>query len=135
MTAPPPRRPGLYYPTLPATWWLRRPSYFKFMMRELSAVFVAIFLVVLLVQVRRIGQGPEAYAAALQTLRSPGWILFHVVALGFAIFHSVTWFNLTGVVQVVRVGERQVPPWLVAGASFAAWGVVSLVLLWFFVRG
>ena len=135
MTAPPPRRPGLYYPTLRATWWLRQPSYFKFMMRELSAVFVAIFLVVLLVQVRRIGQGPEAYAAVLQTLRSPGWILFHVVALGFAIFHSVTWFNLTGVVQVVRVGERQVPPWLVAGASFAAWGVVSLVLLWFFVRG
>ena len=135
MTAPRPRRPGLYYPTLPATWWLRRPSYFKFMMRELSAVFVAIFLVVLLVQVRRIGQGPEAYAAVLQTLRSPGWILFHVVALGFAIFHSVTWFNLTGVVQVVRVGERQVPPRLVAGGAFAAWGVVSLVLLWFFARG
>jgi len=135
VTAPQPRRPGLYYPTLPATWWLRRPSYFKFMMRELSSVFVAIFLVVLLVQVRRIGQGPEAYAAVLQTLRAPGWILFHVVALGFAIFHSVTWFNLTGVVQVVRVGERQVPPRLVAGASFAAWGAVSLVLLWFFVRG
>ncbi len=135
MTASAPRRPGLYYPTLPATWWLRRPSYVKFMLRELSAVFVAIFLVVLLVQVRRIGQGPEAYAAALETLRSPGWIVFHVVALGFAIFHSVTWFNLTGVVQVVRVGERQVPPRLVAGASFAAWGVVSLVLLWFFVRG
>ena len=135
MTAPRPRQPGLYYPTLPATWWLRRPNYFKFMMRELSAVFVAIFLVGLLVQVRRIAEGPEAYAAVLETLRSPGWILFHVVALGFAIFHSVTWFNLTGVVQVVRVGERQVPPGLVAGAALAAWGVVSLVLLWFFARG
>lgn len=135
MTARRPPRPGLYYPTLPTTWWLRQPSYFKFMLRELSAVFIAVFLVVLLVQVRRIGQGPEAYAAVLQALRSPGWILFHVVALGFAIFHSVTWFNLTGVVQVVRLGERQVPPRLVAGASFAAWGVVSLVLLWFFVRG
>ena len=135
MTDPPPRRPGLYYPTLPATWWLRRPNYFKFMMREVSAVFVAIFLVSLLVQVRRIGQGPAAYAEVLQTLRSPGWILFHVVALGFAILHSVTWFNLTGVVQVVRVGERQVPPSLVAGGAFAAWGVVSLVLLWFFASG
>ncbi len=135
MTAPQPRRAGLYYPTLPTTWWLRRPNYFKFMMREMSSVFVAIFLVSLLVQVRRIGEGPEAYAAVLETLRSPGWIVFNVVALAFAIFHSVTWFNLTGVVQVVRVGERQVPPPFVAGAAFAAWGVVSLVLLWFFARG
>ena len=135
MTAREPRRPGLYYPTLPATWWLRRPNYVKFMLRELSAVFVAIFLVSLLVQVRRIGQGPAAYAEVLQTLRSPAWIIFHVVALGFAILHSVTWFNLTGVVQVVRVRERQVPPALVAGGAFAAWGVVSLVLLWFFARG
>ncbi len=135
MTDPRPRRPGLYYPTLPATWWLRRPNYVKFMMREISAVFVAIFLVVLLLQVRRIGQGPAAYAAVLETLRSPGWIVFNVVALAFAILHSVTWLKLTGVVQVVRVGERQVPPALVAGGAFAAWAVASLVLLWFFVRG
>jgi len=28
-----------------------------------------------------------------------------------------------------------VPPWLVAGASFALWAVVSVVLLWFLLRG
>ena len=137
MAAPRTERAGLYYPKMPATWWLRgNPRYFRFMMRELSSVFIAIFLVVLLVQIGRIGQGPGAYAALLAKLRSPGWIAFHVVALAFAVYHSVTWFNLTGVVQVVRLGERQVPPRLVAAANFVAWGVISLaILLWFALGG
>ena len=47
----------------------------------------------------------------------------------------MTWFNLTGVVQVVRLGERQVPPALIVGGAFAAWGAVSLVILvWFLMR-
>jgi len=105
------------------------------MLREVSSVFIAVFLVVLLVQLHRVAQGPEAYAAVLETLRAPGWILFHVVALAFAIYHSVTWLKLTGVVQVVRFGEQQVSPRLVAAAGFVAWGVVSLALLWVFLRG
>ena len=94
-----------------------------------SSVFVAAFLVVLLIQLWQLGNGPDAYGALLQKLRSPGWIIFHAVALAFALYHSVTWLNLTAVVQVVRVGERQVPPWLVTVISFVAWGVVSLVVL------
>src|SRR5207244_13203770 len=133
--APRAERAGLYYPKISTTWWLRHPSYFRFMMRELSSVFIAIFLVVFLVELHQLSRGPQAYAAFLETLRSPGWIVFHVVALAFAIYHSVTWFNLTGVVQVVRLGERQVPPRLVAGSSFALWAVVSVVLLWFLLRG
>ena len=136
MTATRPERPGLYYPKLPATWWLRRPNYFRFMMRELSSVFIAIFLVVFLVELHQLSRGPQAYAAFVETLRSPGWIVSHVVALAFAIYHSVTWFNLTGVVQIVHVGERQVPPRLVTAGAFGAWAVVSLVILfWFLLRG
>jgi fumarate reductase subunit C len=133
VTTPRVERPGLYYPKLPATWWLSRPNYVRFMIREVTSVFVAAFLVVLLIQLHRLGQGPEAYAAWLAKLRSPGWVLFHVVALAFAVYHSITWFNLTGVVQVVRIGERQVPPSLIAGGAFAGWAVVSLVILLFFL--
>lgn len=132
MSASRPERAGLYYPKLPATWWLKNPRYFRFMIREVTSVFIAIFLVVLLVQLYQLSRGPEAYAACVARLASPGWIVFHVVALAFALYHSVTWFNLTGVVQVVRIGERQVPPILIVGGAFAAWGVVSLVILVFF---
>jgi len=133
MTAPGSDRPGLYYPKMPSTWWLRHPAYFRFMIRELSSVFIAIFLVVFLIQIHQLSRGPEAYAALVERLRSPGWIIFHVVALAFALYHSVTWFNLTAVVQIVRLGERQVPPRLVAGANFALWAAVSLVILFGFL--
>ncbi len=134
MTEPRARQAGLYYPKLPTTWWLRNPRYFAFMLREFSSVFVAAFLVVLLVQLWQLGNGPDAYGALLQKLRSPGWIIFHAVALAFALYHSVTWLNLTAVVQVVRVGEHQVPPWLVTAVSFVAWGVVSLVVVFLLLQ-
>ena len=136
MTDARPERPGLYYPKMRLTWWLGRPGYIRFMIREVTSVFIAIFLVVLLVQVHQVAQGPEAYAAMLGKLGSPGWIVFNVVALLFALYHTVTWFKLTGVVQVVRVGDRQVPPALVVASTFVAWGVVSLcILYWLVVRG
>ena len=130
MNAPRPERPGLYYPKMPFGWWLRRPGYIRFMIREVTSVFIAIFLVVLLVQIHQVAQGPEAYAAMLGKLRSPGWIVFNVVALAFALYHTVTWFKLTGVVQVVHLGERRVPPVLVVAGAFVAWGVVSLFILY-----
>ncbi len=130
-----PERPGLYYPKMPLGWWLRRPGYIRFMIREVTSVFIAIFLMVLLVQIYQIAQGPEAYAAVVAKLRSPGWIVFNLVALAFALYHTITWFKLTGVVQVVHVGERRVPPGLVVAGAFVAWGVVSLfILYWLLVR-
>ena len=135
MNVPRPDRAGLYYPKMRLTWWLERPSYVRFMIREVTSVFIAIFLVVLLIEVRKIAQGPEAYAAMVAKLRAPGWIVFHIVALAFALYHTVTWFKLTGVVQVVRVGDRQVPPALVVAGNFVAWVVVSLfILYWLLVR-
>lgn len=136
MAEPRAERAGLYYPKLSPTWWLRHPRYLAFMLRELSSVFIAIFLVIFLVQIHQLARGPEAHAAFLARLRSPGWIFFHVIALAFALYHSVTWINLTGIVQVVRLGERQVPPRLIAAGGFVAWGFVSAVILaWFVFRG
>jgi fumarate reductase subunit C len=129
------QRPGLYYPKMRTTWWLSRPGYIRFMIREATSVFIAIFLIEFLVLVHAVAQGPDVYAAAVRTLASPGWIIFNAVALVFALYHTVTWFKLTGVVQVVRVGDQQVPPALIVTGAFAAWVVVSLFLLyWIVVR-
>ena len=129
------QRPGLYYPKMRTTWWLSRPGYIRFMIREATSVFIAIFLIEFLVVVHAIAQGPDAYAAVVGRLASAGWIVFNFVALLFALYHTVTWFLLTGVVQVVRVGDQRVPPALIVAGAFAAWVVVSLFLLyWIVVR-
>ena len=69
MSAPRTERAGLYYPKLPNTWWLKNPRYFRFMIREVTSVFIAIFLAVLLVELYQLSRGPEAYTAFVERLR------------------------------------------------------------------
>jgi len=130
MTDARPQRAGLYYPKLSATWWLKRPGYVRFMLREITSVFVAIFVVEMLVIVYKIGQGPQAYADMMAKLQSPGCVVFHVIALAFVVYHTITWFQATGVVQVVRMGDKQVPPALVVTGNYVAWVVVTAFILY-----
>lgn len=122
-------KPKVYHPQMPATWWLTNRTYFLFMLREISSVFIAIFLVVFLIQIYQLTRGQAAYAAFVDRLASPGWIIFHVIALLFALYHSITWFILTSKVQVVRLGGRQVPPPVVTAVNVGVWVVVSIVIL------
>lgn len=123
----------LYHPKMPATWWLRHPKYFLFMLREISSVFIAIFLVVFLVQISQLSRGAAAYDAFVRRLASPGWIIFHVVALLFALYHSYTWFTLTPQVQVIRMRGRQLPPSLITAVNIGVWVVLSFVILMVFL--
>ena len=119
-----------YQKKMPLLWWLQRPAYTKFMLREITSVFVALYLVTLLLFVMKIGQGPAEMSAHLEKLASPGWLFFHVIALLFALFHTITWFNLTPKVMVVWRGEEKLPGWLLAGSNYVAWIAVSAVVVW-----
>jgi fumarate reductase subunit C len=129
MSAVRPDPSKLFHRKMPATWWLTNQSYFLFMLRELSSVFIALFLVVYLCQIYQLSQGPDAYSAFTQKLSSPGWILFHFVALLFALYHSITWFQSSAVVLPLRIGERTVSLPVVLALHVAAWLVVSLIVL------
>jgi len=117
------------------TWWLHNRAYFLFMVREFTSIFIAAYLVLFLVMVHRLTQGRDAYDAYLRFLATPGMLVFHSVALVFALFHTITWFSILPKVVVVRLGEEQVPGWIVAGVNFAAWVIVSGLIAWFVLRG
>lgn len=121
-------------PISATTWWLAKRNYVLFMLRELTSVFIAVFLVVFLVQLAELAEGAEGYAAAAARLASPGWIVFHLLVLVAALYHSITWFNLTPQVIIVRRGEERVPPVVIAGAHYLAWLVVSVVILLIVLR-
>ena len=123
-----------YRRPLPSTWWLKKRNYRLFMLRELTSIFVAAFLVFYLVQLSHLAKGTESYAAFLGQRSSFGWILFHILALIAALYHSVTWFNLTPKVMVVHRGEEKIPPVLIAGPHYAAWLAISVVILWIVLR-
>jgi len=131
VTRPEPSK--LYHRKIPATWWLTKPSYFLFMLRELSSVFIAIFLIVYLCQIYQLTQGLDAYIAFARKLSSPGWIFFHLVVLLFALYHSVTWFQSSAVVLQLRIGERLIPRPFVMALHVGAWAVVSVAVLILFL--
>lgn len=118
-----------YHRPMATTWWLGNRAYFLFMVRELTSVFIAVYLMLLLLMLHKLAVGREAYQAYLRLLATPGLLAFHIVALAAAVFHTVTWFNLTPMVMGVRFGETRVPPKIVAGVSYAAWIVVSIAVM------
>jgi fumarate reductase subunit C len=111
-------------------WVLRHPRYLRYMAREFSCLFIGAWTFLLVVGLKRLAEGPQAWAAFLEALRSPLSIAFHGVALAFAVYHSITWFNLTPKALPLQMGESFVPDRLVSGAHFVGWGVLSAAILW-----
>ncbi|MDV2495457.1 MAG: fumarate reductase subunit C [bacterium] len=130
--------PEYIYPTytrpIPATWWLRNRKYFLFMMRELSSLFIAVFLLVYLYALSLLSKGQAAYGQFQESLRSGGFTLFFVVAFIFAVYHSWTWWSIMGKVQVVRLGDQKVPEKVITAVALAGWAVASAVVLFVFTR-
>jgi fumarate reductase subunit C len=111
------------------SWFFRHPRYLRYMAREVTCIFIGAYTVLMLVGIMRVAEGPAAYAAFLQTLQTPASIAFHVLALGFSAYHSITWFNLTPRALPIQIGERFVPDGVIAGAHYAAWLVLTLAVL------
>jgi fumarate reductase subunit C len=114
-------------------WWTRRRSYLMFVLRELSSVAVAWFVVHFLLLVTAVHRGPAAYQEFLNWSAGPLILLVNLVALAFVLLHAVTWFNLAPKALVVRMHGRQVPPQAVAAGHFGAWFVVSAIVVWVLV--
>ncbi len=76
-------------------WWVKKPSYFLFVMRELSSIFVAWWVVFLLILVAAVGRGEGAYEDFLDFAENPAVIVLNVIAFAFVVLHTVTWFSLT----------------------------------------
>jgi len=113
------------------TWWAARPPYTLVLLRELSAVVMAVYLALLVVLLQRAGQDAEAYEEYLGFLWHPLMVLFHVVAFAFAVLHTVTWFQLTPKAIVLRYGEFKVPDFFIIAQQYAGWLVMwAVVLAW-----
>ena len=129
----PPHPPRWWQPRTSTYWWLERRSYFTFILRELSSVFVAWFVVYVLLLVHAVSQGDVAYRQFFEWSRAPAVLLLNLVTLLFAVFHAVTWFNLAPQAIAVRVRGQRVPGLWIAAANYAAWALASAFVAWLFV--
>jgi len=110
-------------------WIFRHPRYVRYMMREFSCLFIGAWTLLLVWGLKRLAEGPEAWAAFLAALKSPASVVFHLLALAFATYHSVTWFRLTPKALPVQLGEEFVSDGLISGAHYVVWAILSLLVL------
>ena len=125
----------VYRPRTDLLWWVRRRSYVLFVLRELSSVFVAWFVVYLVLLVAAAHGGPGSYERFLAWSGRPWMLALNAVTLAFLVLHSVTWFSLAPKAMAVRVQGRRLPARMVAAGHFAAWVVVSAVVAWIVLDG
>src|SRR4029453_2218268 len=115
-----------YRPRVSTWWWTRKRTYFVFVMRELSSIFVAWFVAYLLLFVYAVGRGEAAYHRFLDWAASPWVTVLNVVALVFVLLHTVTWFSLTPQAMAVRVMGRRVPAFHIIAGQYTGLVVVSV---------
>jgi succinate dehydrogenase subunit C len=114
-------------------WWLQKWSYFRFILREGSCMFVLWFVVYLLLLVNAVGQGPGIYARFVEWSATPWVLALNIVSFLFVVYHAVTFFEAAPQAMVVHIGRNRVPGYLVMAGHYVAWAVVSVFLVWLFL--
>jgi len=111
-------------------WWLKRPSDVKFILREISSVFVAWFAIMLMLQIRALSQGLEAYQEFQEWLQTPILVALNGITFLFVLLHAITWFNLAPKAIVVRLRGRRVPDSVITASNYLAWFIASVGVAW-----
>jgi fumarate reductase subunit C len=109
-----------------AGWWRRDPYFMRYMVREATALAVALYAIVLLVGVLRLAQGEAAWNGWLAALRSPLSIALHMVLLAAMVYHTISWFEIMPktlpmmFIRGQRVSARAITRTGLAAAALAA---------------
>lgn len=130
-----PYHPKWYRRHVSVWWWLENWSYAKFVLRELTSLFVTFFALIYLWQLRALIAGPEAYAEFLDRMKTPLFLILHVITFLFVLFHAITWFNLAPKAMAVRMGGKRVPDLVISGTNYLIWLIASVVIAWIILRG
>ena len=111
-------------------WWLRDAYFVRYMAREATALLVAVYALILLVGLVRLGQGEAAYNGWLLALQSPLSIGFHMVILATLVYHAWSWFRIMPkTMPMLFVGDQRVAQQTITMVGLVAAVVTCLLVL------
>lgn len=120
---------------IPRTWWLRSGPFRRFAARELTSGFAAAFSLILMLFLLALSRGRSEYEGFLRWLELPAVVALSALILVALVYHTLTWFRLSTLILVIRLGRTLVPPKVVFGLLVAAWlgvsAVVAYLMVWF----
>jgi len=110
-------------------WWRRDPFFVRYMIREVTALAVLVYAIVLAFGVVRLSQGEAAWNGWLAALRSPGAILVHLVLLVSFAVHAKSWFEIMPkTMPIMYAGGQRVEGSTITRTGLIATVVASIVL-------
>ena len=117
-----------------AGWWRRNPYFVRYMIREGSSVFLAVYAFILLVGLFRLTQGQAAWDAWRAALASPVSLVFHWLALLVVSYHAYTWWKVAPkTAPDLRFRGKSLPEIAITGGGLAA-TIGASVLIYVLVR-
>jgi len=115
-------------------WWRKNPFFVRYMIREGSSVFLAIYAVILLVGLLRLTQGEAAYDAWRVAVASPLSLLFHWLALLTVGYHAYTWWKVSPkTAPDIFIAGRPIPELVISGGGWLA-TIGASILVYIIVR-
>jgi len=111
-------------------WWKRDPFFVAYMVRETTALAVAVYAVILAVGLVRLAQGEAAWNGWLAAMKSPWSLLLHAVLLVAFVVHAKSWFEIMPkTMPMMHVGGKRLQASTITRTGFAAVAVATLAVL------
>lgn len=111
------------------SWFLTHARYKSYMSHEVSSVFVALYMWLLIDGLLRLAKGPEAWEAWLAFIKHPLVVIISLIAFAFFIIHTTSWFKAVPQAMRIQTGDHFVDGKLIIGGHYVALGVFSLFVL------
>lgn len=125
------RRP--YVRPVKAGWWHRNPYFVRYMAREMTAPFVALYALILLAGLVCLASGPDAWNVYVELLRTPPSLALHALLVAVLAYHTYTWFTIMPkTMPPVILGGRKVDAAGITGAGLVA-ATLCMLVLWLLV--
>ena len=110
-------------------WWRRDPFFVRYMVREATAVGVAVYAIVLMLGVACLARGEAAWNGWLVAMQSPWSLLLHGVLLVAMFEHARSWFEIMPkTMPMIFVGSKRLGASTITRSGWAATVVASIVL-------
>lgn len=127
------RRP--YVRPVQPGWWRRNPYFVRYVAREATAPFVALYALILLAGLVCLASGPEAWTAYIEALQSRGFLVLHGLLVGVFTYHSFSWFAIMPkTMPPVVVDGRRMEAGAITGVGLVA-ASICMGILWLVAGG
>ncbi len=120
------RRP--YVRPMPANWFMEKPAYQFYMVREASCLFSLAYCINLFIGLVHLVSGPESWASWLAFQSHPAMIVFAQITLLMTLLHAITFINMAPRVSPQQV-RKMVPDNVVRAVMFAGLAGISAVIV------